>query len=88
MIDWKKKLCSRKLWVAVVGLVTGILLLFGVDKTETEVIGGLILTAGSVVAYILGEGLIDAASTNQTVTHVLDAVWDEDEEDEEEDEDE
>ena len=60
MIDWKKKLTSRKFWVAVVGLVTGIMLLFGVDKSETEQIGGIILTAGSIVAYILGEGIADA----------------------------
>ena len=60
MIDWKRKLTSRKFWVAVVGLVTGIMLLFGVDADRTEKIGGIILTAGSIVAYILGEGMADA----------------------------
>ena len=60
-IDWASKLTSRKFWMAVVGLVTGLLLLFGVDKTQTEQIGGIVLAAGSVVAYILGEGMTDAA---------------------------
>ena len=60
MIDWRRKLTSRKLWVAIVGLVTGIMLLFGVDADQTEKVGGIILTAGSIVAYILGEGIADA----------------------------
>ncbi len=59
--DWKRKLTSRKLWTALAGLVTGILLLFGAERTQTEQIGGIVLSAGSVVAYIVGEGLVDAA---------------------------
>lgn len=60
-INWKQKLTSRKFWAAVVGFVTLLLLAFGVaDSTVTQVTG--ILTAGaSVVAYIVGEGLTDAA---------------------------
>ena len=61
-IDWKAKLTSRKFWMAVVGLVTGLLLLFGVDKNQTEQVGGIVLAAGSVIAYILGEGMTDAAA--------------------------
>lgn len=60
-IDWAAKLTSRKFWMAVVGLITGLLLLFGVDNDTTEKIGGVVLTAGSIVAYILGEGMADAA---------------------------
>lgn len=29
MIDWKKKLSSRKLWVAIAGFVSGCILTFG-----------------------------------------------------------
>lgn len=75
MIDWKTKLCSRKLWAAFAGLITGLLLLFGVDKSETEQIGGIVLTAGSVIAYILGEGLADAAGAANPV------IWEEYDED-------
>lgn len=59
MIDWKRKLTSRKFWVAIVGLITGLLLLFGVDADQTEKIGGIILTAGTIVSYILGEAITD-----------------------------
>lgn len=62
-IDWARKLSSRKFWVAVVGLVTGLLLLFGVDKTQTEQIGGIVLTVGSIIAYILGEAITDSGDT-------------------------
>ena len=60
-IDWRTKLTSRKLWLAVAGLVTGIITLMKPD-TDTTQITGLILSLGSVVAYIVGEGLVDAAA--------------------------
>lgn len=60
-IDWKRKLTSRKLWMAVGGFVTGVLLLFTAGATE-ETITGCVMALGSVVAYIVGEGLTDAAN--------------------------
>lgn len=59
-IDWKRKLTSRKLWIAVAGLITGVILLFNGDTTE-ETVSGCVMSLGSVVAYIVGEGLSDAA---------------------------
>jgi len=60
-IDWKRKLTSRKLWMAVVGLITGLVLAFGGNEQTAETISGVIMSAASVVAYIIGEGLADAA---------------------------
>lgn len=59
-IDWKRKLTSRKLWVAVAGFATGVALLFSSGATE-ETITGCVMALGSVVAYIVGEGLTDAS---------------------------
>ena len=59
-IDWKRKLTSRKLWVAVAGFITGVMLLFTAGATE-ETITGCVMALGSVVAYIVGEGLTDAS---------------------------
>lgn len=60
-INWKKKLTSRKLWMAVAGFITGAVLLFTGGATE-ETITGCVMSLGSVVAYIVGEGLIDSAN--------------------------
>ena len=60
-IDWKRKLTSRKFWLAVVGLVSGLLMAFKVDSETAETISGVIMAAASVIAYTIGEGLADAA---------------------------
>lgn len=60
-IDWVKKLTSRKFWIAVVGLVSGLLMAFKVDAETVETISGVIMSAASVIAYMIGEGLADAA---------------------------
>lgn len=59
-IDWKRKLTSRKLWVAVAGFITGVMILFTAGATE-ETVTGCVMALGSVVAYIVGEGLTDMA---------------------------
>ena len=61
-IDWKKKLTSRKFWLAVIGLVSGLLMAFKVDAETVETISGVIMSAASVIAYMIGEGLADAAN--------------------------
>lgn len=54
-----RKLTSRKMWTAIIGFVTGLLIYRGKSEAEAEQIGSLILMAASVVAYIVGEGLAD-----------------------------
>lgn len=60
-INWKQKLTSRKFWAALITFITSILVAFGVpDLTIEQVIA--VISAGSVmIAYIIGEGLVDAA---------------------------
>jgi asparagine N-glycosylation enzyme membrane subunit Stt3 len=59
-IDWKQKLTSRKLWMAVAGFATGLVALFAGGATEINITGA-VMSLGSVIAYIIGEGLTDAA---------------------------
>ena len=59
-IDWKRKLTSRKLWVAIAGFVAGLIVAFGGDSTIAETVSGCILSGAAVVAYIIGEGLVDS----------------------------
>ena len=58
-IDWKRKLTSRKLWIAVAGFVAGLIVAFGGDSTTAETVSGCIMSGAAVVAYIIGEGLAD-----------------------------
>lgn len=69
-IDWISKLTSRKLWVAVAGLVSGLIIFFGGAEATATQVTALIMSAASVVAYILGEGLIDAAGAKTLVVPV------------------
>lgn len=60
-INWKQKLTSRKFWAAIITFITSILVAFGVpDLTIEQVVA--VISAGSVmIAYIIGEGMVDAA---------------------------
>lgn len=60
MIDWKRKLTSRKFWAAVVGFVTPLLISFGMTDSDATQIASLIMAGASVIAYIIGEGFADA----------------------------
>lgn len=66
-IDWKRKLTSRKLWIAVAGFITGVVVLVTSGATE-QTISGAVMAFGSVVAYIVGEGLTDAAAVKSDKT--------------------
>ena len=59
-IDWKRKLTSRKLWVAVAGFVSGIMVFRGVSESDAAQVAALIMSGASVVGYLIGEGLADA----------------------------
>ena len=61
-MDWKKKLTSRKFWMAIVGFVTPLLLAFGVAEAEVTQIVAIIMAGADVVAYIIAEGLVDAGT--------------------------
>lgn len=60
-IDWKRKLTSRKFWIAVCGFVTLILIACGKTEAEAKQVAAIIMAGAVVVGYILGEGLTDVA---------------------------
>ena len=62
MIDWKKKLTSRKFWMAIVGFITPLLLAFGVAETNVTQVTAIIMAGADVLAYIIAEGMVDAKS--------------------------
>lgn len=60
-MDWKRKLTSRKFWAAIAEFVAMLLIALGdSQETATQVVA-LIMAGAGVIAYIVGEGLADAA---------------------------
>ena len=60
-INWKAKLTSRKFWTAIAEFVTMLIVAFhGTEETAAQV-AAIIMAGAAVVAYIIGEGLADAA---------------------------
>ena len=69
-IDWKRKLTSRKFWLAVASFVTMLIIaLGGTQETATQV-SALIMAGATVVAYIIGEGLADAGHSDDLYTWI------------------
>ena len=56
-----RKISSRKLWIAIVGVVVGLAAAFGIDESEYASVVGVIGAIASCVSYIIGEAKIDAA---------------------------
>ena len=81
-INWTQKLTSRKFWLALAAFVVGVLALFGTEANTTQQISGVIMSLGALIAYIVGEGLVDSASAGaatyatdfESVAHVIGTV--------------
>lgn len=65
-IDWKRKLTSRKFWVAVASFVSMLIIAFGGTETVASQVTAIIMAGATMVAYIIGEGLADAAGARNT----------------------
>ena len=72
--DIIRKLTSRKFWAAVVAFVTGLLIFFGKSETEATQIAALIMSGASVIAYIIGEGLADAAGASADIIELPEEI--------------
>ena len=78
-ISWVKKLTSRKLWTAVASFVSMMIVATGGTENHAAQVTALIMAGASVVAYIIGEGLTDAANS----TILVDGTEESEESDEE-----
>lgn len=60
-IDWKRKLTSRKLWVSIAAFVSLLIVACGGTENEAAQVSALIMAGATVIGYVIGEGLVDAA---------------------------
>ena len=58
-IDWRRKLTSRKMWAAVIGVAISLMMLCGVESGEQERIVAVITSTATLISYIIGEGMVD-----------------------------
>ena len=65
-IDWVQKLSSRKFFVCLAGLVTGLIIYFGGTQEEATAIEGIIMSIASIVTYICAEAATDAAHSKDS----------------------
>jgi len=62
-IDWIKKLTSRKFWTAVGSFVSLMIVALGGSEEVAVQAVAIIMAGATVVAYIIGEGLVDSSFT-------------------------
>ena len=70
-IDWKRKLSSRKFWAALSALVGAIAVVCGAGESIITEVSAIISAAGVLIAYILGESIIDASSNKEDKENIL-----------------
>jgi len=63
-MDLKRKLTSRKFWLALVGFITPILVMYKVPQETIAQVTSIIMAGATLIAYILAEGFTDAMSDN------------------------
>ena len=63
--DWKKKLSSRKFWVAVSARAVALCVLFGVDELTLEKLAATISALGVLATYIFTEGYLDGKTLDK-----------------------
>lgn len=74
MKNFFRKLGSRKLWLAIAGVATGIAVALGADTNEIATVAGALTSLISAVAYIVTEGKVDAESVKNAVTSTQAAI--------------
>ncbi len=67
MRAYVKKLISRKFLAALIGVLTGLAMIFGLDENVITSVAGAVTALGSVVAYISAEGKVDAEAVKNAL---------------------
>lgn len=67
MSEILRKLTSRKLWLALAGVATGVAMVLGVEGSEITSVAGAVTAIASVITYIITEGKVDAAAVKTAI---------------------
>ena len=64
MIDWKRKLTSRKLWLSIASFISMLMVALNYTENQAAQVAALIMAGATVIGYVLGEGLADNGHVN------------------------
>lgn len=70
----KRKLTSRKMWIALAGVIVGLAAIMGAGEAEIATVAGAITATASAVAYIVTEGRLDAAAIGNAAEAIQNAI--------------
>ena len=70
-MDWKRKLTSRKFWAAIAAFVSMLILAFHGGQETAAQVAEIVMAGAAVIAYIVGEGMADAADASAKTEYVL-----------------
>lgn len=74
MKKFLEKLTSRKFITAVLGIVAGVAVLFGVEADVITTVAGAVVAAASAVSYIITEGKLDAERIKAAADKTQEAI--------------
>lgn len=77
---------KKKIITMILGILSGVAIIFGVDQGEVSTIAGAVVSIGSVIGYLIAEGRIDVAritSSAEALNEALDLLVPDEAEDEE-----
>ncbi len=69
-----RKLSSRKLWMALAGIASGIAMALGADSTDISTVAGAMTAIASVATYIITEGRVDAERVKNAIVEIQDGI--------------
>ena len=64
-IEWARKFTSRKFLCAVVGFITALMFALKFDNAAIEQVISVVTAAFVLIAYIVGEGMVDASNKDK-----------------------
>ena len=74
MSEILRKLSSRKLWMALAGVATGVAMALGAESTEISTVAGAVTAIVSLATYIITEGKIDAEGVKSAIIEIRDGI--------------
>lgn len=65
---------KKKIMTMILGIISGLAIVFGVDQSAVSTISGAVVAVSSVVGYLIAEGRIDVERIKNAAEAVNDAI--------------